>query len=246
MPKAVERRIAPDAVAQQVVQRYPGAEAIFLAGSVVRGESTATSDLDMVVVTVHDHKAPYRASLILEQWPVELFVHTPESLERFFQQDIAARYPSLPQMCTEGILMTPDGAAGERIKVRAQALLDQGPPALGDADILQYRYALTDLLADLEGSVSAIETPFILQRLLTLAIDAYLGYHRAWSGRGKWLWRALLRANPAAAEQLEKALRANDINQASRAIQDWVEKMVLTPLGGPLFEGYHLSASDAD
>jgi predicted nucleotidyltransferase len=243
MPKAVEQRISPDAVAQQIAQRYPGADAVFLAGSIVRGEGTATSDLDIVVVTSYDKQAPYRESLLLAQWPVELFVHTPESLERFFQKDIADRSPSLPQMCIEGTVIASVHEAGERIKARAQALLDQGPPVLSEADILQYRYILSDLLSDLEGSVLAIETPFILQRLLTVAIAAYLAHHRAWSGQGKWLWRALLRANPSVADQLAEALQDAE---STSAIKRWVENKVLTPLGGPLFEGYYLSASDSD
>ena len=243
MPKPVEQRIAPNAVAQQIAQRYPGADAVFLAGSIVRGEGTATSDLDIVVVTPHEKKAPYRESLVLEHWPVELFVHTPQSLERFFQQDIATRSPSLPQMCVEGQLISSAQKAGQSIKVRAQALIDQGPPALSQRDILQYRYALTDLLTDLEGSVSATETPFIMHRLLNVAIDAYLAYHKAWSGRGKWLWRALLRNQPVAAAQLAEALASNN---PTERVKVWTEETVLAALGGPLFEGYYLSAADAD
>lgn len=243
MPKAVEQRVAPDVVAQQIAQRYPGADAIFLAGSIVRGDGTATSDLDIVVVTAHDKKAPYRESLILEQWPVELFVHTVESLECFFQRDIAERNPSLPQMCIEGILVTPPSELSQSIKDRAHALFNQGPSPLSEFDIVQYRYAITDLLSDLEGSVSTIEIPFILNRLLTLAIEAYLGYCRAWSGRGKWLWRALLRENPTAATHLAEALQVED---SPIQIKNWIEKTVLKPLGGPLFEGYYLASSESD
>jgi len=41
----------PTQVIQEVFERkYPGASVIFLAGSIVRGESTPFSDLDLVVI----------------------------------------------------------------------------------------------------------------------------------------------------------------------------------------------------
>lgn len=35
---------------QILVEKFTGAEVVFLAGSIIRGEGTATSDLDLVVV----------------------------------------------------------------------------------------------------------------------------------------------------------------------------------------------------
>ena len=45
--------------------RFPGCHAAFLAGSVVRGDATPTSDLDIVVVTDHP-EAPFRESLYFQ------------------------------------------------------------------------------------------------------------------------------------------------------------------------------------
>jgi predicted nucleotidyltransferase len=58
--------------------KYPQANAIFLAGSVVRGEGTSTSDLDLVVVFDHLSCA-YRDSYFYEKQPVEAFVHDPQT-----------------------------------------------------------------------------------------------------------------------------------------------------------------------
>lgn len=73
----------PVAVAKALLaERYPSAAICFLAGSVVRGYQTATSDLDIVVVF---RKLPnaYRESLVWSEWPVEVFVHDTETLRYF-------------------------------------------------------------------------------------------------------------------------------------------------------------------
>ena len=61
-------------------QRYSGAAVVFAAGSLVRGEGTAYSDLDLVVV-YSALPCAYRESFTFQRLPVEAFVHDPETLE---------------------------------------------------------------------------------------------------------------------------------------------------------------------
>ena len=60
--------------------RYKGAIATFAAGSIVRGEGTLFSDLDLVVV-VRAIPSAYRESFRSVGYPVEAFVHDPSTLE---------------------------------------------------------------------------------------------------------------------------------------------------------------------
>ena len=84
-------------------QRYSDAAAILAAGSIIRGEGTAYSDLDLVVVYPKIAYA-YRESYRFEKYPVEAFVHDPETLNYFFLEvDRPSGVPSLPQMVIEGI-----------------------------------------------------------------------------------------------------------------------------------------------
>ena len=84
-------------------QRYAHAEITFLAGSLVRGEGTSTSDLDLVVVFKTLPEA-YRESFRFGHWPVEAFVHDPQTLAYFFHKvDKPSGVPSLPTMVSEGI-----------------------------------------------------------------------------------------------------------------------------------------------
>lgn len=83
-----------DAARVICAQRYPDAAAAFAAGSLMRGEGTRYSDLDLVVV-YSALPAAYRESFRLQGLPVEAFVHDPETLEYcFVEMDAAlcARY----------------------------------------------------------------------------------------------------------------------------------------------------------
>jgi predicted nucleotidyltransferase len=82
--------------------RYTGA-ATFAAGSIVRGEGTSTSDLDLVVVYAQLSRA-YRESFRFDGYPVEAFIHDPATLEYFVLEiDRPSGVPALSQMIAEGV-----------------------------------------------------------------------------------------------------------------------------------------------
>jgi len=91
-------------VAQEsFVRKYPDASIIFLAGSIVRGEDTPFSDLDTVVV-FDKLPAAYRVSFYFQGFPIEAFVHDPETLDYFlYELDRPSGIPSLAQMILEGV-----------------------------------------------------------------------------------------------------------------------------------------------
>jgi predicted nucleotidyltransferase len=69
----------PTQVTQEIFDlRYRDASVIFLAGSIVRGESTPFSDLDLVVI-FDKLPAAYRESFYFQGFPIEAFVHDPET-----------------------------------------------------------------------------------------------------------------------------------------------------------------------
>jgi len=73
---------------------FPEAAAAFVGGSVIQGEATSTSDLDIVVVTDRP-EAPYRESFRALGWPIETFVHTPASMWHYVEQDARNLRPCL-------------------------------------------------------------------------------------------------------------------------------------------------------
>jgi predicted nucleotidyltransferase len=138
-------------------QRYPDAAAAFAAGSLMRGEGTPYSDLDLVVV-YSALPAAYRESFRFQGLPVEVFVHDPETLEYcFVEMDVASGIPALPHMVMEGQEVPRATDLSRRLKARAAALIDAGPPPLDVEGERRRRYMLSALLDDLRGWQSTEE-----------------------------------------------------------------------------------------
>jgi predicted nucleotidyltransferase len=118
-------------------QRYADALVLFAAGSFVRGEATAFSDLDLVVVYESLSNA-YRESFRFEGFPVEAFVHDSQTLHYFFVEvDRPSGVPSLPQMVKEGIEIPDSSAFSRSLKGLATSVIEMGPPALTPAGLLR-------------------------------------------------------------------------------------------------------------
>lgn len=78
-------RLKPIEAAQQFIfKHFPNCQGSLLAGSVVRGEATDTSDLDIVVFD-KDLTSPYRESFIDFGWAIEVFVHNLTSYKHFLK-----------------------------------------------------------------------------------------------------------------------------------------------------------------
>jgi hypothetical protein len=228
----------PHIVAKRLIEtRFSGCLAAFLAGSIVRGEGTATSDLDIVIVTTQEPDAPYRYSEQVGSWPVEFFVHTPTSLQDYFEKDMAARTPSLLQMCNEGIVLAQKGTEADKIKNQCTQLLDAGPAPLETNFICNRRYQLTDALEDFKGSEVRAEILQIAPELAQIAADLWLGLNGYWTGHGKWLYRALNKADPAKASALTEALEQLYLQAEKTSLTAFCEE-VLSLCGGPLFNGF--------
>ncbi|WP_418336537.1 nucleotidyltransferase domain-containing protein [Rhizobium gallicum] len=72
--------------------RFDGYSFAFAAGSIVRGEGTENSDIDLVVVFERLDRV-WRESFVDNGLPFEAFVHDPETLNRFFERDLNSSHP---------------------------------------------------------------------------------------------------------------------------------------------------------
>lgn len=228
----------PVASALAFIEAYfPECDVAFLAGSVVRGEATATSDLDIVVLTGRE-AAPYRESFLWEGWPIEVFVHNEPSLFDYFDR---GAMPILQQMCVESIVLRDrDGTTAKRVKEEARRRLDAGPEPLAAEELDALRYSVTNILDDFSGSTSEGEDYFIAQELASECVRLVLLTNRRWLGHGKWTLRALRRFDPFLADQLTAALTEFYKSGDKVGLSAFAEAALL-PVGGRLFEGYKAS-----
>jgi hypothetical protein len=219
-----------------VEAHFPDCDAALLAGSMVRGEGTTTSDLDIVVIT-KDKAAPYRESFVWEGWPIEAFVHSEKSLLDYFEQDAKRYQLSLQQMCAEGIVLRDRDGVGERAKAEAQRELAEGPKPLTQEEMERLRYTVTDLLDDFQGAVREEETYLIAHDLAETSVRLILLGNGRWPGGGKWVVRALRGYDPALAEELTSAVRSFYRDGEKGGLSAFAED-ALAAFGGRLFDGF--------
>jgi predicted nucleotidyltransferase len=226
--------------AEILTARYPGADAAFVAGSFMRGQGSPTSDIDLVVLHPSLTHA-YRESFLFKDIPVEAFVHDPETLSWFLEQDRKDGHPALISMLVEGVLIGPRQKTAGDFKNLASQLLAEGPPPL-DPDALQrLRYAITDKLDDLAADRSPAERIAIGAALYPLLVELALRGSNQWNGSGKWSARLLHQANESIAQQFESAFLTLYNGSNTQAVIELADTL-LAPHSGRLFANYRSDA----
>jgi hypothetical protein len=221
--------------------KYSSAKAIFLAGSVVRGEGTSTSDLDLVVVFDHLPCA-YRDSYFCEKWPIEAFVHDPQTLEYFFREfDRPTGIPSLASMVAEGIELPAANDFTASLKQLARTVLDEGPPQWTSEEVNRSRYSITDLVNDLRDPRSKQEMVAISTSLYPALANHYLRSRHLWSAQGKAIPRRLHAVDASFAKRFLDSFDEIFLKNCPDKVVN-IAAEVLEADGGFLFEGHKLDA----
>ncbi|HEU4948859.1 MAG TPA: nucleotidyltransferase domain-containing protein [Kribbella sp.] len=225
-----------------VVERFPGARAAWLGGSVAKGVATATSDLDITVL-LPGSPAPLRESIRYGGWPVELFVHTESSLAHYCRKDRDRRQPSMMRLVGETlILLDADGSAA-RLQAQCVAEVAAGPEALSADELSMLRYRISDLLEDLIGAEGNDVRVAVASLLWQEAAVLLLTGARRWSGTGKGLLRELAvfdaEHGTKHASALPDGLRAAASGDTGPLVHEVDE--ILAPYGGRLFAGFRLA-----
>lgn len=222
-------------------RKYPQAKAIFLAGSVVRGEGTSTSDLDLVVL-FEKLDCAYRESFIFEGWPVEAFVHDPKTLEYFFYKiDGPTGFPSLASMVSEGVVVPEADNLTDSVKALANSIIDDGPPKWSREEVDNSRYLITDLIDDIRDPRTNQEMIATATQLYPALANHYFRSKNIWSAKGKTIPRRLHQVDAAFARKFLECFDEIFISRNTTKVIELSVK-VLESEGGYLFEGHRLEA----
>ncbi len=222
-------------------QRFPDAGVVLLAGSIVRGEATAHSDLDLVVIHARVKQA-CRTSFRQDGWPVEAFIHDLQTLNYFFLEvDRPSGVPSLCDMVADGIEVPEASGLSREAKGLARRVLDEGPESWTEADRDASRYAITDLIEDIRAPRSSHELRAALTSLYSATAHHFCRSRGLWSAKAKMIPRKLASYDRAFAdrfvEAFEAAFRDAETEKVIRLCRDVLERD-----GGFLFEGYSRKA----
>jgi GNAT superfamily N-acetyltransferase/predicted nucleotidyltransferase len=220
-----------------VRERFPLVRAAWLGGSAATGSMTSTSDLDITVL-LPSKSASFRESLTVCEQPVELFVHTEDSLRFFCEQDRRRRRPTMLRLIGTSIVVIDDDGIGRHLQERFHRLDRQGPPALSADEIDEARYAVTDLLDDLaNGGAEAVSIAATLWRETA---ELLLGAHARWCGTGKWLQRELQALDADLDTDHARALLSGlaAVGRGDTSAMEGAVNAALESMGGRLFDGY--------
>lgn len=219
--------------------KYPNAEMVIWGGSVIYGEATPESDLDVVIID--DTQPGSKLSCeIFSGWKIETFVYTKASLH--FQFDIARLQgvPTILKICAEGKLIKDQWQNGPDLQAEAMELFKLGPVAWKEKEVREARYHITDDLSDFIGSEDIGENVYILSDLFDKVSEMILRVNGHWSGEGKWRARVLKETNEVLYHQM--------INNFHHYIQTKDKKSmislinsVLDSYGGKMFHGFEKS-----
>lgn len=215
--------------------RYADALCILWAGSVSKNQGTPTSDLDLVIIYPKLTQA-YREAFIYEGWPIDAFVHDPETLAYFLTQ-VDPPSSGLASMIVEGIELTPPSPYSNSLKKQAASLLTSSPPLKPD-DLYNRCFQITDLLDDLANPTSPHANWAIRAELYRQLAEFYLLSNGQWIGSGKILVRLLERYNINKAQQFFEAFTHGTYKEVEQLTLE-----VLEPQGGLLWDGYVTRAS---
>ncbi|ODT69195.1 hypothetical protein ABS71_09210, partial [bacterium SCN 62-11] len=199
----------------------------------MRGQGTEHSDLD-VVVLYPSLPSAYRESLIHRDWPVELFVHDPETLAYFFDQDRQRGVPSLAAMVAEGVELPGPSELSSRWKKEAQELLKQGPPPWATRELDAARYAITDVCDDLRSPRSPQHALASACRLYEMLANFALRANGRWSATGKSIPGQLEQLESGLAQLYTAAFSKVFQEQNSRPLLELTDRL-LEAFGGRLF-----------
>ncbi|MDQ3323969.1 MAG: nucleotidyltransferase domain-containing protein [Acidobacteriota bacterium] len=219
--------------------RYNKAEVIFLAGSFVRGEETRTSDLDLVVI-FKQLPNPFRESFYFNDFPIETFVHDPETLNFFLQNECRQAFSPLMQMIDEGIeIPKPTEFSADLKKLAAK--MKESLHKISNEEIERMRYGITNLVDDIKFPRSKFELTATGTALYSALSDFYLLVNELWLAEHKTIPRILEQKNPEWQNQFCLAFEDLFVNGKSEKVILLAEDL-LQPYGGFLFDGYRNDA----
>lgn len=203
----------PLALAERFIDaRYPDASVAIVAGSTARGERTATSDIDLLLIGQHLFPSEAQISEAsthqFEGEIFEVFAYTPAGFTEWAERGIRQHRPVTVHMLVEGTPIRDDGTLAA-LRQRWRQVLDAGP-ALSAHESAFRRYVITDLLDDLRDATDPLERRVVASALFERTAELILlGEHR-WVATGKWLPRRLRALDSERADLLSGPLLDDD------------------------------------
>lgn len=214
------------AVAERfIAAHFPRAAIALVAGSAGRGERTASSDIDLLLLgdELFDGDAQSAASTHDFDGEVfEVFAYTHRGFEEWALRGIEQHRPVIVHMLLEGTTIRDDGRLTP-LRAHWGPVIDAGP-LLTDAESRFRRYVITDVLDDLHDATDPLERRVEASILFERTAELMLLDAGRWIASGKWLPRRLRALDDSRAERLSTPLLGGDLDLFATRVQEELER----------------------
>lgn len=153
---------------------------VLAAGSRIRGEGDATSDIDLPVVIAQPRRQ--RRNSVVEGVEVEMFLNPPFQIRRYFADERASGRGAEQHMWVTGrIFYDPQDVMAE-LQAEALAQWQAGPPPLSTAERWLARYTAADGVRDIVDVLDADpeRATYLIGRLLPEVVNTFYRIQRRW------------------------------------------------------------------
>jgi len=208
-----------------ILERYDDAVGIIAAGSILRGQGRATSDLDLYVIRTRPQRQ--RVQRWFNGVPAEIFVNPPHQVEQYFADEFRDSRPITAHMLANGALVLALDPVVARLRAQAETELARAPVP-PEADLRWERYIAA---LELEDALDILdENPAGGAMILGGAAHKMLRYAFRQAGRpiprDKDLLAALESLDPALADLARRFYLAHEPD-AQRALAEQIADRTL-------------------
>lgn len=197
-----------------------------VAGSTARGDRTATSDIDLLLLGDRLFDVPGQTSEAstheFEGEVLEVFAYTPTGFDEWAARGIAQHRPVTVHMLVDGTAIRDDGRLAS-LRQQWRSVLDAGP-SLSATESAFRRYVITDVLDDLEDATDPLEQRVEASILFERIAELILLADGRWIGAGKWLPRRLRELSVERADRLTIPLLENDYTTFAARVSAELER----------------------
>ncbi|MBN2675985.1 MAG: hypothetical protein JXR30_01895 [Alphaproteobacteria bacterium] len=215
----------------------------FIGGSIIRQKNNNISglylsDLDMITVYhPEDLPTPYKENIAYKKCPIDAYCENTESLIARLDKETQEGHCETMMIIADSVLYPQNNSFGKKIRDEVQAKLAEGPLKITEAKEEELRLAITNSLADLQGSNRKIFQYIALANLMESLADFYLRVNRKWSGEGKKIFQFLEMNYPELAVKYETVFKKAFENGEETEVLALADQM-LSPHKGFLWSGY--------
>ncbi|MEM6902043.1 MAG: nucleotidyltransferase domain-containing protein [Pseudomonadota bacterium] len=199
---------ARQAFERYINRRFGTEAAVFLGGSVQRGEARLGSDVDAVVVLASSsHRARQRIKTVQEGVPIDLAVYTMPGLAARIDREIRMANPWVLDIVGTGdVISNPRNKVTRAARSMAQRQLQAGPPEFTPAQRRPALVEISELTDSLRSSKEPAEQRFLAAALLPKLAAYHLRDNGQWIGKNRGLRRRLKEFDPQYTKALDQAV----------------------------------------